>query len=112
MFGRERLAFHAGVEAEDAGLVVAEAVKLGGGGVAPAPGVLAVADRVFAFVDFYGRAAATPAVGRVIFPPKRVIGRQRDAVQFGVFLAHPVVTGGAVLQIVKFSGNFFSKSFQ
>ena len=74
VLGREEPFVDAGVEAEDGGLVVAEAVELGSGLLSLADSFLAVGKRVFPLVDLDGGTAAPPPVGREILFPEGVVG--------------------------------------
>jgi hypothetical protein len=48
--------------------------------------------------DLHDSASAVPAVWRIVYVPEWVARREGHAVQGGMLGAHPVVSGGPVLQ--------------
>ena len=93
----EGLLLDAGVEVENAfGVFLCGEFSEGYGFVVGCGGELR-------FSDLYDGAAAVPAVGRIVFLPEGVGGRERDSVERCVFGTYAVVASRAVLEVVAVS---------
>ena len=94
MFWREHLHGPAGIEAEY------RLFRTFRGLVPEFHGFLRIGGCVLGPAHLNGIAAAVPAVGRIVSVPERIVSRKGYAVEGGVLLAHPGVTGSAVLEHV------------
>ena len=93
----EGLLLDAGVEVENAfGVFLC-------GEFAEGDGLVVWSGGIFRLAYLYDGAAAVPAVGRIVFLPEGVGGRECDSVECGVLGPYAVVASRAVLEVVAVS---------